>query len=503
MFLLLFGVFLAAMVSGCGMAPEVKQAAEKRAKGISEMAGTIGAMEADLERTLAGSEGTFLKPYAEKENWSGVFEEARGLLKSAESIMREKVQPLIEENRRKDGERVLGYLGEAGASLRRVREKAQEVSTRVEQLTYFRDNAPQLVSRAMEDLVSLRSEIDEKSVLWAEVRQAQVEYPDKEEDLKERWAALTGSAGLLSIVEGLTANAASELNREAPDFDRIGKASEKVHALATADIPKAVSGLKSRVQELGRSYEKRLVDQRIEMKYLVTYMQTTWDEWSDWPSEKDRPHSQKYIDKATYDAYVAKLNKGEEIVVARGSGYEVWVDDVEEEWQYFHIYEIVEDGRKRTTDWTEVSESTYEANEDNLGMTIEVKPLGMYEDERIEEAIPPGYAYVGNPHYGQWRRDERTGGSFWEFYGKYMFLRSLFWGPSFRVYRNDWDTYRDHRRRNETYYGPERRFGTGGEDTRRRYAGSTFARRGGFRGEASVRGAGPDARHKGPGARGK
>jgi len=494
---------LSVAASGCGMAPEVKRAAEKRSKEISEMAGTIGAMEAELERTLAGPEGEFLTPYAQKENWNGVFEEAQGLLADAESVVREKAQPLIEKNRRKDGELVLRYLGDAGASLRRAREKAQEVPARVKQLTYFKGNAPELVTRAEEEIHALRAEIGTKGELFAEVRQAQAEYPNKKEDLEQRWALLAGSTGLLSIAEERADMAAAELKQPEPDFDRLGKASEKVHALATSEVPKAASNLESKVRELGRSYEKRLMDQRTETKYLVVLMQTTWDEWSDWPSEKDRPHSRKYVDKKIYDDYAARLTRGENIVVARGSGYEVWVDDVEEEWQYFHKYEIMEDGRKRTTDWTEVSEEMYEANEGNLGMAIQVKPRGMYEDERIDEPTPPGYAYVGNSHYGQWRRDERTGGSFWEFYGKYMFLRSLFWGPGFRVYRHDWDTYRDHRRRNETYYGPDRRFGTDGQDTRRRYAGSTFARRGGFRGEPSVRGAGPDARHRGPRARGK
>ena len=501
--LLLFGLLLSAFVAGCGLAPEIKRAAENRSKEISEMAGKIGAMEAELKRKLAGPEGEFLAPYARKENWDGVFAEARGFLSEAESIVQGKAQPLIEKNRRKDGEIVLRHLGDAGVSLRKVREKAQEVPARIEQLVYFKEHAPELAARAEEEIRSLRAEVGEKSELLSEVRQAQAEYPSKKEDLDGRWAAIAGAAGLLSIAEERARVAAGEIERLEPDFDRLGRASDRVHALVTSDIPDAASDLRSKIRELNRSYEKQLVDQKTETKYLVIYGETTWDEWSDWPTEKDRPGGQRYIDKATYDNYAARLDRGENIVVARKSGYERWVDDVEEEWRYSHKYEIMEDGRKRTTDWTEVPEAVYEANEENLGMTIEVKPRGMYASERIEEATPPGYAYVGNAHYGHWRRDERTGGSFWEFYGKYMFLRSLFWGPGYRVYRNDWDTYRGHRRRGETYYGPDGRFGTSGEETRRRYASSTFGRRGGFRGEASVRGAGPAARHRGPRARGK
>ena len=57
---------------------------------------------------------------------------------------------------------------------------------------------------------------------------------------------------------------------------------------------------------------------------------------------------------------------------------------------------------------------------------------------------PPGYQYVGNERYGQWR-DDRSGGSFWEFYGRYALLSYVIGGFGRPIYRTDWNAYRDSR----------------------------------------------------------
>ena len=53
---------------------------------------------------------------------------------------------------------------------------------------------------------------------------------------------------------------------------------------------------------------------------------------------------------------------------------------------------------------------------------------------------------VGNPAYGNWRRDS-TGRSFWEWYGAYALFRDVFWRPG-RYYHDDW-----YPRRGWSYYG--------------------------------------------------
>ena len=77
---------------------------------------------------------------------------------------------------------------------------------------------------------------------------------------------------------------------------------------------------------------------------------------------------------------------------------------------------------------------------------------------------PPGYQYVGNDRYGQWRGDGR-GGSFWEFYGRYALISHMIGGFGRPIYRNDWNTYRGNRGRGQPYFGSGA-YGSNGTVTR-------------------------------------
>ena len=75
--------------------------------------------------------------------------------------------------------------------------------------------------------------------------------------------------------------------------------------------------------------------------------------------------------------------------------------------------------------------SLYKQQEQNLGMAVSSKPAGAFYDEFKKVAGPPGYSYIGNPQYGEWRRS--GGQSFWVFYGQYALMRDLFWGAEIIV----------------------------------------------------------------------
>ena len=130
---------------------------------------------------------------------------------------------------------------------------------------------------------------------------------------------------------------------------------------------------------------------------------------------------------------------------------------------YFHRYQIVVGEKMETTSWTQVSKEMYRRYESLLGMTILSKSP---EGEVTEAAHPPGYQYVGNSRYGSWQRD-RSGGSFWVFYGQYALMRDLFGLGSRRVYRNDWDDYRSYRQQRRPYFGPKQEYGTNGSHTKK------------------------------------
>ena len=130
---------------------------------------------------------------------------------------------------------------------------------------------------------------------------------------------------------------------------------------------------------------------------------------------------------------------------------------------YFHRYQIIMGEKMDTTSWTQVSKEIFRRYESLLGMTILSKTP---EGEVTEAAYPPGYQYVGNSRYGRWDRD-RSGGSFWVFYGQYALMRDVFGFGSRRVYRNDWDDYRSHRQQRRPYFGPKQEYGTNGSHTKK------------------------------------
>ena len=138
--------------------------------------------------------------------------------------------------------------------------------------------------------------------------------------------------------------------------------------------------------------------------------------------------------------------------------------------EYYHQYRVVWGEHQagtdelefhdRIDDWVPVSRDHYNRYQDYLGMTV----LAKDEDGVDRGQQPAGYRYVGNPRYGEWRTDS-SGGSFWSFYGKYVFLSRMFDTYRRPIYRSDWDDYRSHRNRGQPYFGPSRQYGTRGTAT--------------------------------------
>ena len=148
----------------------------------------------------------------------------------------------------------------------------------------------------------------------------------------------------------------------------------------------------------------------------------------------------------------------------------------------------------------------------DLGMAVEHKPAGKFDSEADHVAQPAGFAYMAPPgqgsnQYGYW--DHRDGRDFWVFYGQYALMRDLLFNRSYRpIERYDWEGYQGSWRSGRTYYGRDEaagapRYGSQGTVTQDRYAGSSYARSGGFRDSqyASKSGSYRNSPYAGPGAR--
>ena len=117
----------------------------------------------------------------------------------------------------------------------------------------------------------------------------------------------------------------------------------------------------------------------------------------------------------------------------------------------------------RQTEWLEVEEHVFAQYQNYLGMVVASKDSSG-RHTGAKQAHPPGYQYVGNPHYGHW-----NSGGFWQFYGQYALMRDLMGG--WNVGRDDYRDYRRSYERGRPYYGPKTgnttTFGTQGSQTKK------------------------------------
>ncbi len=139
---------------------------------------------------------------------------------------------------------------------------------------------------------------------------------------------------------------------------------------------------------------------------------------------------------------------------------------------YYHQYKIIEEKEKgkpeeRITKFVEVKESYFKMHANDMGMEI----VSRGEDGKLSKSTsPPGYNnYVGNERYGRWT--QRNGTSFWEFYGQYAFMSSMFRMATYPVtmsYYTDWRS--NYYGTGRSYYGPttggRSYYGTGSAYTR-------------------------------------
>ncbi len=156
------------------------------------------------------------------------------------------------------------------------------------------------------------------------------------------------------------------------------------------------------------------------------------------------------------------------------------MDFDQEKEHYLHKYRVLKEPAgqdtliENITEWQRVPAPYFEEHVNDMGMALVTKTNGVVE----KKTTPPGYNnYVGNEKYGQWKQGN-NGTSFWEFYGQYAFMRSLFGFGYSPIYYGGWNNYRrNYYPYGRTYYGTSggnTRFGTNGTHTRNRSARSTW-----------------------------
>ena len=164
-----------------------------------------------------------------------------------------------------------------------------------------------------------------------------------------------------------------------------------------------------------------------------------------------------------FSSPVEKLQKE----LAGEKEYAIILNDMREEGNfvssYYHQYRIDKGETKDIRPFVEVSETYYKKNEPYLGMALTAKTP---DGEVTTTPFPNGYQYVGNPEYGQWRQND-SGGSMWEFYGKYMLISQVMNWAGYGLSRNHYSNYANSRMSGRPYFGANKQYGTNGSVTKK------------------------------------
>jgi len=524
-------ISLAFILTGCGISDQAVNRAKMAQSLYKSAEQAYSTKKSKYEALKKTSEFKKLVSYSKKEKWDNEFAIARSYLDKAKQISNS-----ISNILSKDDSDQESTLNRKVIDLKRQISEASKhynkVMQRINFLTKVMKDAPNIHKKAIEETAKISSIYESLKKHFEKVKK---DYPEKTADLDKKLTAVTNivdeSKKLETIVKSEFAQ--KDIDRNYALLGDSGKAiSANLKKIQDMDI-----SLRKKTSELYQSYTKILKDMKIEIYIIVG--RASWDNSSDWDNTHNYTYPPKLVDEKTADYFdkidsaIATYSKGwgGRLSVKVVKSYwdnlkinpdrswpssfddeaEYWIQDIK--YKFYHKYIIIENDKSKKTDWVEVPENVFYANEANLGMEIVSKPYGYYESEKIKTAAPPGMSTVGNKKYGEWKTetDPKTGEShtFWHYYGQYRFIGDLI-GSNNHYYYDDYNRYNQHKSNHTNYYGSKKQYGTWGSKTHKsktfshsRYASKHYSRRASSRSSRTSRSSGSRSRGRGPGGGGK
>ncbi|MCF8091726.1 MAG: hypothetical protein K9K21_09150 [Desulfotignum sp.] len=520
-------------LSGCGggLPKNIRENAQNLSADIQAAEKIIKDQREKFQALTRSPAFSRIQPTAQKENWAGRLTEAGHTLARAREIYDKDLGTLLKKNRPESAVEAQQRILQVKKTLQEARELSKAPLRRYTAITDAMENMADYHGQAAADFNRIsRSIQDLKSGAF---EKALADFPGSSSNIRTRFTPF------LNIEQKSTRHLAvvnTQFERYAGNGDGdIAAFTDSSAALrqTAQNISKMAQEAQKDFQQLYQSYTKVLKDMKI--AYHVTVKRESWDENANYYD----PRFVTFHRKVPADLYeqvtadnvdtIAEITAGfmgSKLVNRIGSAWNklnidptenwpgrshnaaaFWVDDAAE--TYFHKYLLEENGETSETGWEQVDESVFDANLEHLGMAILAKPYGVFENDRLTEAAPPGMAYVGNSEYGEWRRDE-SGNRFWSWYGRYALFSSLFFFPPHYYGYGAWSGWHNDFRHKKPYYGKTsngmRQFGTSGSLVKKSplFQNTHFAKSGGFKAQAaSVRGAATGLRGGGPKGKGK
>ncbi len=376
---------------------------------------------------IVAKEKAFLEPKSSEEKWQADLDDAGKEIDAALASLEKEGKAILENDDSGDEGKLKSLLQAARTRRMQALGLADSVLKRAETLLYYKANRAKVVKKANQDFDSIESPALAQLEIKAE--KAKADWPEKMADIEQKMSLFDSMKQKAS--ESHAFIAAENVKPESEvDFEALG-----MHGAAIADARETY------LHSVGH------------IAALLGQLYVSWD---------------RILDDM-------EIREGEEV-------------------RFYHHYKTIkvfregDSNRQETsTKIVQVSKTVYQSHEKNLGMTLASKPQGKYDSEADTKTSPPGYNYVGNPHYGKWERHS-SGSSFWVFYGQYALMRDLFWGRSYYqpIYRSDWNSYQHSRNAGRTYYGRSstggQKYGSKGEVARTKYKGSRYTSSRGFSG---------------------
>jgi hypothetical protein len=524
---------LMVLVAGCGggLPKELKNKAKTIPKTIKTGESQVDKHKDKYNSLKKSSEFKDVERFALKENWNQYFQLAHDELKRAKGLYDKDLKPLISKNKPELAPMVKQQITRIRKVLHDAEGLARYPVLRFSKIKKTIYNIDSLKSRAENDAEHISRIANE--IKTGPVAKAKTDFPDLSEKINTRLAPLLE----------FERQSRDHLNVVAAVYSEHTAGSTADYAAFTDSIEALVSDLEQakileiklpeEMAQLYSSYTKILKDMKEE--YFVTIKRESWNENSDYYDPRFATF-QRQVSPEAYEALTAdnlntiaaitagftgsklsnkigglwkelSINPTEQWPGRGHNAASFWVEDAKE--AYFHKYILEENGETRQTDWEKVDASFYDANLEYLGMAILAKPYGVFEQDRLTQAAPPGMAYVGNSQYGEWKKDN-SGNQFWSWYGKYALFSTLFnLRPSYYS-RNSWNGWNNNYRHQKPYFGKTQKgfqkYGTSGTVLKKspNFQSTNFAKSGGFKSRVpSVRGAGANLRGGGPKSKGK
>ncbi len=519
------------LLSGCG--PGLSDATRTKAEAVKK---DLDSTQAFIESQKKKYQGMSTSPdfsamagYASREKWDMAFPTAAATLARAREVYDKGLKVTMEQDKPEGETQARAQIRQVNSVVQEARNQAKMPFERISRITAAMTQTQAMETSALACSDTILSKV--QSLEQGPVARAKESFPDSETQITARFAPFS------KMADDTTANtdivkaqykAHTQGNADYAAFVTAADAIEQAKVTLSRTGPEFEKDL----EQLYQSYTKILEDMRID--YFVNIYRESWDERTDSYNPRIVSYTRQ-VSPAVFQALndsdaesIAEILpgfNGMSMRITRGleSAFKALNLDPVENWpdprhnaatfylnstqlKYFHKYLKEENGETKNTGWEAVNASFYEQNLDNLGMAILSKPYGEFEPD--PQAAPPGMAYVGNPKYGEWKKDG-NGNSFWSWYGRYAFFSNLFFFPPHYYSYGSWNRWNSDYRYRKPYYGQTQAgytYGTRGTSMNQspRYQNSTFSKTGGLKtASASVRGGASGLRGGGPKSKGK